>query len=207
MSLTQSVISVMSYQAENLLGFHAEQAYYKSGLSVPPEVAAWRSMGSYQGATYIGSFSLVGDVEQPMYDEHPYDVTFVAARVVDRHLHPSTLAMVKASLKYPDLLDLWNAEVQSSGWNCLKRLDLYDCFDNLVASAELGNEGVICWDDPVQADEEQLEQWQKQARQLLEQAALEGGWDNYCTAEGLREHSRRLQRLVSMARNSSRLAS
>lgn len=76
-----------------------------------------------------------------------------------------------------------------------RRVVINDRFGNLVLCGTVSN-GILGWLKPVEDEAEAA--LRKSIDALYAEAAFESGWDNYSTAQGLREHARRLEsRLVS----------
>jgi hypothetical protein len=150
----------------------------------------------------VTDFRVEGWVWRPMYDDHPYEAAYASESL--RRIsapHPLTLSQAMAFA-----VEVWSRCL------CEERDDDAHAFH---ASA------VVLLDEqsnPVQRaiaspDCRRLLTWSvlppaaewsalaARAQSLYEEAAFEGGWDNYATAQRLRNQASQLELLVTMARH------
>lgn len=141
----------------------------------------------------VSKMVICGLRERPMYDDAPSIASFFTPveKAIDFPLMP--LDWIMSQLTVEQLQSVFFTA------DTLSRLEMYDDTGNLICEADIT--GHVEWHERQAMSDEEIQQYEAQARELYHEAAVERGWDNHSTADALNERSSSILRKVEIAKN------
>lgn len=209
-----ALIELAAFNADKQILRSTIDAKAALGLAFDAELRALNGL-RYDGPTIVSAARVVGWQVLPMYDDQPVDfASFTVSASQTIWLAPQTLESARRRLQPQALLDFWYGQEgyrhpedpdEWPGFG-MRRLELLDNLGNVVAQAEIAFDGQVTWIDVAPMGEAEIAVTLQLAAKLEAEASEEARWDNFSSAESLREQAAGLRRSVSIVMNAERLA-
>ena len=211
MNLLDAMLDVANFNLNQKLTQSVIQAKFSLGL--PYESEIYQNTNVYDGKTYIDSIHIIGWRLAPMYDHAPISfASYAVNQIAVLHTKPQTLLSAKESITQQFIINSWYGEDSdyvipdsSEVTSAMSGLELLDNFGNVVAFAKIGANDEIQWQETPVMNKYEIAFQDREVRRLLELASVEAGWDNFGTADQLRNDAKAIKRNISIATHAKNL--